>query len=101
MDVNAVYFPFAKDSKFTKFLQAGRLASYTKEELDQYLYALKIYRDSKNIYDTAVENSFEKGVDQGILEGKRHVAQQMKQQGLPINTIAVCTGLTEEEIEQL
>ena len=65
MDVNAVYFPFAKDSKFTKFLQAGRLASYTKEELDQYLYALKIYRDSKNIYDTAVENSEKKGFEKG------------------------------------
>ena len=121
MDVNAVYFPFAKDSKFTKFLQAGRLASYTKEELDQYLYALKIYRDSKNIYDTAVENSekkgFEKGkqvgikmgvdqglkmgVNQGIYEEKRRVAKQMKQQGLPIPTIAICSGLTEEEIEQL
>ena len=113
MDVNAVYFPFAKDSKFTKFLQAGRLASYTKEELDQYLYALKIYRDSKNIYDTAVENSekkgFEKGkqvgikmgVDQGIYEEKRRVAKQMKQQGLPIQTIAICSGLTEEEIKSL
>ena len=43
------------------------------------------------------ENSFESG----LLKGKQEVAQQMKQQGLPINTIAVCTGLTEEEIEQL
>ena len=117
MDVNAVYFPFAKDSKFTKFLQAGRLASYTKEELDQYLYALKIYRDSKNIYDTAVENGEKKGfaegeqvglqkgiqigVDQGIYEEKRRVAKQMKQQGLPIQTIAICSGLTEEEIRLL
>ena len=80
-----------------------------------------IYRDSKNIYDTAVENSekkgFEKGkqvgikmgvdqglkmgVNQGIYEEKRRVAKQMKQQGLPIPTIAICSGLTEEEIEQL
>ena len=28
MDVNAIYFPFTKDSKFTKLLQAGRLANY-------------------------------------------------------------------------
>ena len=109
MDVNAVYFPFAKDSKFTKFLQAGRLASYTKEELDQYLYALKIYRDSKNIYDTAVENGEKKGfaegeqvgLQKGIYEEKRRVAKQMKQQSLPIQTIAICSGLTEEEIRLL
>ena len=105
MDVNAVYFPFAKDSKFTKFLQAGRLASYTKEELDQYLYALKIYRDSKNIYEQAVENGekkgFAEGEPKGIYEEKRRVAKQMKQQGLPIQTIAICSGLTEEEIRLL
>ena len=125
MDVNAIYFPFTKDSKFTKLLQAGRLANYTPEELDQYRYALKIYRDSKNIYDFAVEKGekkgfeegeqigFEKGmqigmdqgiqigVDQGIQEEKRRVAKQMKQQDLPIQTIAICSGLTEEEIEQL
>ena len=101
LDTTTAYYPFAKGSKFGELLEAGLLANYTPEERRQYYQALKIYRDSKNIYDTAVENSFEKGVDQGILEGKRHVAQQMKQQGLPINTIAVCTGLTEEEIEQL
>ena len=117
MDVNAIYFPFTKDSKFTKLLQAGRLANYTPEELDQYRYALKIYRDSKNIYDFAVEKGekkgfedgeqigFEKGMhigmDQGIQEEKRRVAKQMKQQGLPIQTIAICSGLTEDEIEQL
>ena len=101
LDTTTAYYPFAKGSKFGELLEAGLLANYTPEERWQYFQALKIYRDSKNIYDTAVENSFEKGVDQGILEGKRHVAQQMKQQGLPINTIAVCTGLTEEEIEQL
>ena len=109
MDVNAIYFPFTKDSKFTKLLQAGRLANYTPEELDQYRYALKIYRDSKNIYDFAVEKGEKKGfeegiqigVDKGIQEEKRRVAKQMKQQGLPIQTIAICSGLTEEEIEQL
>ena len=113
MDVNAIYFPFTKDSKFTKLLQAGRLANYTPEELDQYRYALKIYRDSKNIYDFAVEKGekkgfedgkkegFQIGVGQGIQEEKRRVAKQMKQQGLPIQAIAICSGLTEDEIEQL
>ena len=105
MDVNAIYFPFTKDSKFTKLLQAGRLANYTPEELDQYRYALKIYRDSKNIYDFAVEKGekkgFEEGVDKGIQEEKRRVAKQMKQKGLPIQTIAICSGLTEDEIKLL
>ena len=101
MDVNAIYFPFTKDSKFTKLLQAGRLANYTPEELDQYRYALKIYRDSKNIYDFAVEKGEKKGFEDGIQEEKRRVAKQMKQQGLPIQTIAICSGLTEDEIKLL
>ena len=124
MDKNTFY-PYLQDPKFVELLQSGLLDSYTKEEREQYLYARRLYRDNKNTYEYAVESGFKKGkqiglqkgrkegirigvdqgikigVDQGIHEEKRRVAKQMKQQGLPIQTIAICTGLTEEEIKLL
>lgn len=116
MDKNTFY-PYLQDPKFVELLQSGLLDSYTKEEREQYLYARRLYRDNKNTYEYAVESGFKKGkqiglqkgrkegirigVDQGIHEEKRRVAKQMKQQGLPIQTIAICTGLTEEEIRLL
>lgn len=111
------YYPYLQDPKFVELLQSGLLDSYTDEEREQYLYARRLYRDNKNTYEYAMEMGkktgfeegeqvgFEKGmqmgVDQGIHAEKRRVAQQMKQQGLPIETIAICTGLLEEEIKQL
>ena len=120
MDKNTFY-PYLQDPKFVELLQSGLLDSYTKEEREQYLYARRLYRDNKNTYEYAVETGVKKGfkkgeqvglrkgrkegirigVDQGIHEEKRRVAKQMKQQGLPIQTIAICTGLTEEEIRLL
>ena len=41
------------------------------------------------------------GLEKGLMEGKREVARNLKQQGLPIQTIAICSGLTEEEIRLL
>ena len=83
MDVNAVYFPFAKDSKFTKFLKKG-------------------FEKGKQVgIKMGVDQGLKMGVNQGIYEEKRRVAKQMKQQGLSIQTIAICSGLTEEEIRLL
>ena len=62
IDIDAPYFPFPKDSKFTKLLQMGRLSNYTSEELDQYYYALKVYRDNRNVYEYMMESE-ERGFD--------------------------------------
>ena len=116
MDKNTFY-PYLQDPKFVELLQSGLLDSYTKEEREQYLYARRLYRDNKNTYEYAVETGVKKGFKKGeqvglrkgrkegirigVDQGMRRVAKQMKQQGLPIQTIAICTGLTEEEIRLL
>lgn len=59
--------------------------------------------------ERGIERGIEKGLKQGIEQGKeqgreegvKSVALQMIAQGLPTPTIAICTGLTEAEIEKL
>ncbi len=48
-----------------------------------------------------IEQGRELGIEQGREEGVKSVALQMLAQGLPTQTIAVCTGLTESEIDKL
>jgi predicted transposase/invertase (TIGR01784 family) len=52
-----------------------------------------VYRDLKNVIDTAF--------DEGKLEGKLEMARHMKAEGEPIEKIARYTGLTEEEIGRI
>ncbi len=54
-------------------------------------------RDWKNILETAEK----KAKEEGIQEGRMDVARRMKTAGVPIDVIAQCSGLSEEEISQL
>ena len=116
IDIDAPYFPFPKDSKFTKLLQMGRLSNYTSEELDQYYYALKVYRDNRNVYEymmeseeRGLERGMKKGMEKGMVqgrkegktEGKIETARNLKQLGVSIDVIVQATGLSEEEVQQL
>ena len=116
IDIDAPYFPFPKDSKFAKLLQMGRLSNYTSEELDQYYYALKVYRDNRNVYEymmeseerglergmkKGMEKGLEKGIAQGLEKGKIETARNLKQLGVSTEIIMQATGLSEEEIQQL
>ena len=108
IDIDAPYFPFPKDSKFTKLLQMGRLSNYTSEELDQYYYALKVYRDNRNVYEymmeseeRGLERGMEKGLKKGMEEGKIETARNFKRLGVSTDIIRQATGLSEEEIQQL
>ena len=120
IDIDAPYFPFPKDSKFTKLLQMGRLSNYTSEELDQYYYALKVYRDNRNVYEymmeseerglergmkkgmeKGMEKGLEKGIAQGLEKGKIETARNFKRLGVSTEIIMQATGLSEEEIQQL
>ena len=43
----------------------------------------------------------EEGIEEGMEKGRVNVARQMKQMGLPDNTIAEATGLSLKDIESL
>ncbi|MEY8612555.1 hypothetical protein AALM74_25650, partial [Parabacteroides segnis] len=66
---------------------------------------LKIYRDWRNTLEYAVEEAEVKGMKKGKLEGKaegqRQIAANLKNQGVNIEIIAQCTGLSVEDINEL
>ena len=92
-----------------------------KAERQDYEDSLKVYRDMKNVLDTAelkgmkkgmkkgMEKGLEKGrkeglkkgIEQGSFEERRKNARAMKDLGLPLETIAKVTGMTAEDIEKV
>ena len=85
---------FFKDRVFTKLFDAAEIAKFDKAEYEAYEESLKVLRDWKNVLETAEKKAREEG---RIVE----MALRLKSAGVPIDVIARCSGLSEEEINQL
>jgi predicted transposase/invertase (TIGR01784 family) len=81
------------DEVFNKAFEKAEIAKFGAREIASYENSLKIYRDLKNVIDTAF--------DDGKIEGKTEMAKFMKTENEPIEKIIKYTGLTKEEIEKL
>ena len=88
---------FFKDRVFTKLFDAAEIAKFDKAEYEAYEESLKALRDWKNVLETAEKKAREEGRMERTLE----MARQLKSAGVPIDVIARCSGLSEEEINQL
>ena len=102
---------------FNRLEELARIANMNKKERAEYEAALKIYRDNENVMDYAVttarRDGKEEGRAEGIEEGRKEgiaigeekgvlkTARQMKQKGIALDLIQECTGLSNEEIENL
>ena len=78
---------------FTRLFEQAEIARYTPEERQDYEDSLKVYRDMKNVLDTAELK--------GALKEKRKNTKVMKALGLPSETIAKVTGMSVEDIAKL
>ena len=78
---------------FTRLFEQAEIAKYTPEERQDYEDSLKVYRDMKNVLDTAELK--------GAIKEKRKNAKAMKALGLPLETIAKVTGMSIEDIAKL
>lgn len=58
-------------------------------------------RDSIAIYKGALKQGEEKGMEKGIRQARIENAINFKKAGVPVETIAQCTGLTVQEVEEL
>ena len=66
----------------------------------------KYIMDQKAVYsqgyeygkEAGIEQGIKQGIEQGIEQNKNDIAKKMKLQNIDIKTIAIVTGLTEEEI---
>ena len=98
---------------FTRLFEQAEIARYTPEERQDYEDSLKVYRDMKNVLDTAELRGLEKGrkegrregrkegIEQGTFEERRKNAKAMKALGLPLETIVKVTGMSANDIDKL
>ena len=93
------------------------IARYTSKERQDYEDSLKVYRDLKNVLDTAELKGLRKGIAQGREEGRAEgrlegraeghaegvasVACSMKAKGMDAATISELTGIDIDEVRKL
>ena len=90
-----------KNDAFKRLLDVANLNAMTPHERAVYDENLKIYRDWRNTLEYAVEEAEMKGMTKGKAEEQRQISANLKKQGVNIETIAQCTGLSVEEIDKL
>ena len=90
--------PFkARKAVFEKLEQIVDIAGMSKEDRMKYDESIKVYRDQLAV----MEYERLQGEAKGEAKGIANVARNLKQMGLPVDTIAQATGLTPEAIKQL
>ena len=101
------------DPYFLEMMNEAEFANMTTEQRIAYAQAMKNKWDYQNTINYARKEGREEGraegraegKAEGILEGKkeqsRETARQMLAEGLPVELVARCTKLTEEEIRTL
>ena len=115
-----------KSEMFERLFRACEIARFDKEQKLKYESDMITERDEKNIINTAIRLGkdlwFAEGKTEGLAEGKATgkaeglaegeargmtkgraeeriaIAKTLKQQGIPVATIAAATGMTESEI---
>ena len=94
---------------FRKLKSIVEVERMTPDQRLEYELSISVERDLSAALDTSFEDGMEKGIEKGKVEGKaegkaeeqRLIAANFKKQGIDIETIAQCTGLSVEEINEL
>lgn len=88
---------FENEVVFIEAFHKAELAKLAPGELENYENSLKVYRDLKNVIDTAKDE----GRDEGRRQRETEIASELKRNGVPVEIIIKTTGLSENEINQL
>ena len=85
-----------------RVLDIAKLSDEGRREYSKFVESL---HDQASYYESTYGDGLRKGEAKGIEQGKRdqafEIARSMIAEGIPIETIARCTGLTIEEVEKL
>lgn len=98
-----------ENREIKKAVEVLEESAFTPAQLQGYDDFWDIVRVEKTLMEGAEEKGWKKGmkqgieqgIEQGIVKGKKDMALKMKQGGLPIDQIALFTGLPVEEIVRL
>ena len=95
----------AQNSVFQKLAEIADVSSLTKEERLHYDEALRKYRDTLCVLESAEQRGLKKGREEGLAkgraEGRIEIARNMKADGMSIELIQKYSGLSPEEIAKL
>ena len=99
-------YPFEiKDKVFKKLIETCDVASWTREERIKYDRALKHFRDTIAVMEGQKQEGRAEGIkegkEQGRIEERMAIAQNMKEKGIDASLISETTGLSTEEINNL
>ena len=106
---------------FQRLEELARIVNMNKKERDEYEACLKVYQDNYNTWNYMKEQALKEGLEEGLAKGiakgieqgieigvnkgkkenSYDIARKMKQNGLSVDMIAECTGLSKSEIEKL
>ena len=94
---------------FHKLKSIVEIERMTSDQRLEYELSLSVERDLSAALDTSYEDGLEKGMEKGLAKGmekgkaeeQRLIAANLKRQGINVETIAKCTGLSIEEISRL
>ena len=95
----------AQNSVFQKLAEIADVSSLTKEERLHYDEALRKYRDTLCVLESAEQRGLKRGLakgrEEGRAEGRLEIARNMKADGMSIELIQKYSGLSPEEIAKL
>ncbi len=89
---------------FPELFETAQLACFNPIERDAYFESLKNYRDWKGVMETAEKEAEKRGEARGEARGAKNKSLEIARNFLDIldnATIALKTGLTEDEVQQL
>lgn len=109
--------PLKEHKAFAAFLEALKCANFSTDELIKYESEMLTELDLKYVKEYAAQVGHEEGLQKGLQEGRQkglqegrkegrkesslEIAKNLKTEGLDVNIIAKCTGLSVQEIEAL
>jgi len=86
---------------FEKAFDTAEYVRYSPAMQEMYQDNLKVYRDNRNVVETAQIEGEAKGRVEGRNEREIEIARNMKAEGFDTAMIIKMTGLSAEEIERL
>ncbi|MCS7037382.1 MAG: Rpn family recombination-promoting nuclease/putative transposase [Saprospiraceae bacterium] len=86
---------------FQRLFEAAEIARFNPEERQLYEESLKVYRDLKNVVDTARDEGKEEGRAEGRAEKEREVVLSAYAAGLDLAVIAQVSGMSIEDVRAI
>ena len=109
MFTNVVYMPKKEIESLTpmqlRFYEECQITNFTDMEKQDYVKSLMEYEDVREMVECeredAEQDGFERGMQQGVVQGRREILRRMLENGLAPEQVADLTGVAMAEIQNM